>query len=89
MDTHRVFETLLMKSVPVVLTSSLDRLYQLYPIAIVQQWEDAFDMEKMREHKKKIQEKFGDDPFDNKAIKDRLTIEYWVSVIRGNVPFPE
>ena len=41
LDTHRLWETLLLGSYPVVQTSTLDPLYERLPVVVVDKWEDV------------------------------------------------
>jgi len=45
-DTHRVWEALLLGVMPIVITSSMDALYSEFPVIIVDRWEDAFSFGK-------------------------------------------
>src|SRR6185437_6783751 len=38
LDTHRLWEVLYLGSVPIVMTSVLDKLYENLPVLIVQSW---------------------------------------------------
>jgi hypothetical protein len=76
-DTHRVYEILLLQSIPVVLSSSLNRLYYHYPIAIVNNWEEAFNTTVLVKLKKKIKLRFGENPF-NKNVMEKLSLRYWL-----------
>ncbi|CAE7236327.1 clpC, partial [Symbiodinium necroappetens] len=80
LDSHRVWEVLLMGSVPVVIASSLDGLYAEFPVVIVQSWWDvplnAFSW------KKQISQKWGAQPFSPRVLQ-RLTSGYWAGLIRG------
>lgn len=40
LDTHRTWEALLLGSYPIVITSTLDPLYEDLPVLILKQWED-------------------------------------------------
>ena len=80
-DTHRVYEILLMKSIPVVLSSSLDRLYHNFPIAIVSSWNHAFNISHLLHLKKKILRHFGrEDPF-SEMVMERLSLKHWIDKI--------
>lgn len=80
LDSHRVWEALLMGSVPVVIASSLDGLYAEFPVLIVQSWWhvplNAFSW------KKHISQKWGAEPFSQRVLQ-RLTSGYWAGLIRG------
>ncbi len=69
-DTHRVWEVLILGSVPVVRTSKLDELYAGLPVLVVQEWTDVtatllHDFQGRR------------GPFDF----SRLKMDYWIGRI--------
>ena len=84
LDTHRVWEVLQLGGIPIVLSSSLDRLYQTFPVLIVHSWREVFVSQSYLEKKKEeIIVKFGS-PF-NSDVQRRLTLDYWVNLIKtGN-----
>ena len=79
MDTHRLWEVLNMETVPIVLTSSLDRLYSQFPIVIVQSWDEVFAQDALEKFKKDIISKWGTDPF--KSTKKKLSVKYWRELV--------
>lgn len=56
-DTHRIYECLLMGSMPIVISSTFDSLYSTLPIIILQSWEQELKEnileEKYKENEKK------------------------------------
>jgi hypothetical protein len=80
-DTPRLWEALNMKCIPNVLTSPLDRLYEDYPIAIINSWDLIFDISYLEHLKSTIQNKFGIDPFTI-DVMNRLSLDYWVEKIQ-------
>lgn len=83
LDTHRVWEVLQLGGIPIVLTSSMDRLYSTFPILIVKSWAEVFSSESFLQKKKEnIIARFGS-PF-HKEVKHRLTLDYWVKLIRND-----
>ena len=71
-DTHRVWEALLLGNIPIVKSSPLDNLYQNFPILIVKSWRDI-DKSKLIN-------------FENEYLKksynyEKLLLEYWRSKI--------
>ena len=58
-DCHRTWELLTLRTIPIVLTSSLDPLYKDLPVVIVQAWEEVADPKNLQrwydEHALKLQ----------------------------------
>lgn len=71
-DCHRTWEALLMGSIPIVRSSSLDPLYEDLPVVIVQDWNE-------------ISEEFLNEQYEAIAKKsynlDKLFIAYWLNLI--------
>ena len=80
LDTHRVWEVLQQGAIPIVLTSSLDRLYSQFPILILKSWSQAFSESFLRMKKDDIISRFGS-PFHS-DVTMKLSLDYWVRVIR-------
>lgn len=75
-DTHRLWETLYLKSIPIVKNSINVDFYRDLPILIVDKWEDInpdFLNQKYEEITKK--------DFDNEKLK----IDYWTNKIKKNI----
>eukprot|EP01041_Mallomonas_annulata_P011941 gene11941-25021_t len=85
LDTHRVWEILNMHSVPIVLSSSLDSLYALFPVVIVKDWNDVFHHDALQGFKVLIQERFGLNPFASLDVRKKLTVQYWKDLIRNDI----
>eukprot|EP01041_Mallomonas_annulata_P011623 gene11623-24337_t len=85
MDTHRLWEVLNLHSVPITLTSPLDRLYEQYPVVIVKSWAEVFRPGALESFKRDIQTRFGSDPFASQMIREMLTVDYWAKQIRSSV----
>jgi len=85
LDTHRLWEVLLMGSVPVVVSSPLDRLYRPLPVLILPSWQAAAGLTEAKlaawreEH---IFRRFGAAPFSNPSVRAMLTTDWWVALIR-------
>ena len=62
MDSHRVIESIVCNSIPIVKTSDLDPLYREMGGIIVNNWEEAKDYSKLPHHK---------------LNRDVVTIDYW------------
>ena len=80
LDTHRVWEILMMGGIPIVLTSSLDRLYSEFPILILKSWSQAFSQSFLRMKRDDIISRFGSQ--FNAEVLDKLTLDHWVKRIR-------
>ena len=80
MDTHRFWEILQMHSVPIVITSPLDKLYEQYPVVILKEWSDAFKKGALEKYKIDIMKRYGVNPFHNVTMH-KLTAKYWTDLV--------
>ena len=76
LDCHRTWEALLLQTIPIVRTSSLDPLYEGLPVAIVQSWEDI-TLEHLKLWQRKLVPLFG-----NEELSSRLALNSWTKRIR-------
>lgn len=83
MDTHRFWEILSMKTVPIVLSSPLDGLYSNYPVIIVQDWKEIFAQSALEDFRQRILAKWGPNPFSERVIQ-RLGLSYWVDLVNNH-----
>lgn len=81
-DTHRVWEILNLHSIPVVMSSPLDGLYEMFPVIIVKKWSEVFQQNAVSKFSAAIKEKFGEEPFKDSVLK-MLQADYWVNEIRN------
>lgn len=72
LDCHRTWEALLVDSIPVVQTSTLDPLYEDLPVIIVQDW-SQITPEFLQEQYYKLKQK--------KYLREKLFMDYWVKLI--------
>lgn len=86
LDTHRVWELLVLNTVPVVLSSSLDPLYLQFPVVIVGEWGDVLRAGWAEAARGELQRRWGAEPFLNASVTARLSMDYWVSLIRSSIP---
>ena len=70
-----------MGTVPITLSSSLDVLYRMFPIIIVNDWSDIFEDNALTKYKKDIIRRFGNDPFTNNTVITKLSNEYWAQLV--------
>ncbi len=73
LDCHRTWEALLMGSIPIVITSSLDPLYKDLPVLIINDWKEIteeFLIAKFQEMNSK--------PFK----KNKIYFDYWLNKIK-------
>ena len=90
LDSNRVYETILLGAIPIVMTSPLDRLYAELPVLVLDRWEQIFNTSFLAEQKVAIVERFG--------VGDRLQLggaaapvdrllstHYWVQRIRSSI----
>lgn len=81
-DTHRVWEILNLHCVAVVISSPLDGLYGMFPVVIVQRWQEVFAEGALARFEKKIVSRFGEKPFNSRVVR-MLESTYWVELIRN------
>ena len=81
-DTHRVWEILQMRTVPIVLSSTLDPLYRQFPIVIVRSWDQVFAAGALERFKKEIEMKHGVEPFTDQILH-KLSAKFWVERVRN------
>ena len=87
LDTHRLWEALTLKTVPIVCSSSMDSLYSLFPVAIIPSWSYLLESSDKSENmllslREDIVTRFGEDPFSNPEVIEMLTSEFWINKIR-------
>jgi len=70
-DTHRLWEDLILGCIPIVFTSPLDKLYSDYPILIIDNWEELTQINLIN----LLQ--FWEEKFD----RNTLTLGYWMNKI--------
>ena len=81
-DTHRIWEILHMHTIPIILTSTLDILYRQYPIIILNNWSELCSFDTILSHTKRLIHVFGPEPFFNSTVRAKLTLRYWVELIK-------
>ncbi|MHA7775267.1 hypothetical protein [Roseibium sp. M-1] len=79
LDCHRTWEALLLGTIPVVKTSSLDPLYEDLPVVILQKWSDFTPSRLETELEKAISGRYN---------FDKLRLSYWADLINGKNPRP-
>ena len=90
LDSNRVYEALLLGSIPIVLTSPLDRLYSELPVLVVDRWDRVFNVSFLAEQKAAIVERFGvGDRLQLGGaafpVAQRLSTHAWVERIRSSI----
>lgn len=76
LDTHRIWEDLILGLIPITKTSPLDPLYSQFPIVIVQNWDEITPENLEKWYQEKISE------FDKEEVKEKLTQKYWLKLIK-------
>ena len=76
-DTHRVWEDLILGCIPIVKSSPLNSLYQGLPVVIVNDWSELTEANLERWY-----EQYGD-AFTNPSYREKLTNCYWIEKIRS------
>jgi len=88
LDTHRLWETLHLRSVPIVLSSPLDAMLEtLFPVVIVKRWRDAFDHSFLLSEKRRLADRFGLDK-EGRLGADGLPLLFrqpWVDLVRSSI----
>ena len=79
-DCHRTWEALMLRTIPIVMTSPLDPVYAGFPVVIVEDWREITpaSMARWRDERQ--------DGF-NASMFRRLTIDYWAERIRKAAQF--
>lgn len=76
-DTHRIWEVLALHRYPIVLTSSLDPLYEQYPVVIVKRWKQVNKVNLVKWEKLLNENVVG-------CNRDKkLKLDYWISLIKN------
>eukprot|EP01134_Creolimax_fragrantissima_P005086 CFRG5086T1 len=78
-DTHGVWEALFLGSVPVVISSRMDSLYEEFPIIILKSWNE---ISTFKTWKADIVRRHGSNPFSFR-MRQKLTTGYWVGRIEA------
>ena len=76
MDCHRTWESLLLRSIPIVKRSTLDELHSGFPIAIVDDWREI-SLAAMANWRDRLKDGF------TPAMFQKLTRDYWAQRIRA------
>jgi hypothetical protein len=72
LDCHRTYESILLGSIPIVRSSTLDGLYKDMPVLILNKWSD-------------LNEKLLND-YVYKGNLEKLKLNYWVNLIKNSKP---
>jgi len=76
LDCHRTWEALLLGTIPIVKSSSMDTLLRTFPVLILSDWNEL-------KHTDLAHWKRTFAPWFNASMTDRLTVEYWSDRVRG------
>jgi hypothetical protein len=76
LDSHRIYEALLLRTIPIVRTSRLDPLFEDFPVVVVADWREVTE-EAMKCWRKEFAGCF------TAAMFERLTGSYWLARIRA------
>jgi len=77
----RVWEILQFNCVPVVISSTLDRLYSQFPIIILKSWDELTNVNHIESLYLDITTRYGDPPF-NDDIRYQLSLDYWINRVK-------
>ena len=80
-DTHRVWEAILFGNIPIIKSSSLNKLYKDFPVVIVKSWKEI-TYKKLKLYSKK---------FSNPTYSyEKLLLNYWkIKILKHNLKFPK
>jgi hypothetical protein len=79
-DCHRTWEALMLRTIPIVMTSSLDPVYSGFPVVIVEDWREITP-NAMAHWRDARQDSF------TASMFRRLTIDYWAERIRSSAHY--
>merc|ERR1712194_591997 len=80
-ESHRFWEMLLLGVVPVVVRSSLDDLYDMFPVVFLETWGEVALPNALETWGEKIVDRFGQEPFSNVSVQEPLRLRYWTDLI--------
>jgi hypothetical protein len=75
-DTHRLFEALVLKTIPIVESSSIDDIHYILPIVIVKKWEDLNE-KFLKNELERLNSKY-------EGFMDCITMDFWWDYIKKN-----
>ena len=79
LDTHRLWEALILGCIPIIITSGLDSLLEDLPILIIKDWSDITEtllINVITDFKNKHEK--------GKFNYDKLTLKYWMDKINSH-----
>jgi hypothetical protein len=74
LDCHRTWEAMILGCIPIVQSSAINHLFEDLPVLIVSNW-SLIDLDLL--HKTRI------DFHNRKWNREKLTLQYWMSIIKG------
>ena len=75
LDCHRTWEALILNTIPIVRTSSLDPLYEGLPVVVVAEWADVTSA-RLAAWRTELA------PLFDAALRGRLSTEHWVEAVQ-------
>jgi hypothetical protein len=79
LDTHRLWEALILGCIPIIITSGLDSLLEDLPVLIIKDWSDINDL-----LLKNVIIDFKTKHEKGKFNYDKLTLKYWIDKINSH-----
>jgi hypothetical protein len=76
LDCHRTWEALLLNTIPIVRSCSLDLVHRAFPVVIVQRWDEITE-DNLRRWQQALAPQF------TAAMKQQLNTAHWVALIRS------
>ena len=81
-DTFRLWDALYLGSIPLVISSSLDKLLVGLPVVKLESWSQATNKRWLSSELRRIENRFGSDLRQPSAWRQKLSSAHWVSLIR-------
>ena len=82
-DTHRVWEALILQTIPIVTSSSLAPLYASFPVLILDSWselEEQGAMDRLARWHRVLSPRF--ENHEGGLLRQVLSVEHWVNLVR-------
>ena len=84
-DTHRIWEVLMLGTVPVVLTSALDLLYSAFPIVVIDDPKELLEHDFVTKWSSRLRKRWGPEPVSIE-VRKRLRVLWWEEKVRSGTP---
>jgi hypothetical protein len=82
-DSHRLWEALLLGTIPIVRRSSLDRLLVDLPVLVVDSWAEATNTTLLAHTLTRVSARFGANLLESARVRRQLSTTHWAERIRA------